>query len=287
MSSKNSPVDHLLLTQIYRYYLIFQKPYTVERIQHHLDLLSDDIIRTYTDDTVRGKSGIKQRLTLIRNLQHSFYFKNIKIKHYSNGKHQAKVSYHFHDILPDLSEEHYNMVDEFDLQELENEMPLITKVSMLSMEKSMNKQPFKSTYAETRGRSFLHLWLYCMESCNKSADIFKQFLSADFSFQTEDKIINTFTDFSKWLENLLSQYLRSAYIPKDIVAQENEDGSINLKFVLDVDRITLDRKIEMAEIRYQWRLINDPNHKYPRLKELVREKITILESPGIMAERSN
>ncbi|CAF1288747.1 unnamed protein product, partial [Didymodactylos carnosus] len=94
-------LTHLTLIQFYRWFQVYERPYTVERINNSLDILEDNVTIESSNGVMNGKDNYPNRLLTYRgwhNAHHIEILKDIEILPNSKIKLEADVLYQ--NILP-------------------------------------------------------------------------------------------------------------------------------------------------------------------------------------------
>ncbi|MEC4115200.1 hypothetical protein [Myroides pelagicus] len=75
----NSKNTHLALTQYYRWYQVYEIPFTKSTIENQLDILSDQVEISSQAGTTKGKDTLADRLQLFEGWKNAHHVKSTKI----------------------------------------------------------------------------------------------------------------------------------------------------------------------------------------------------------------
>lgn len=260
--------NHLALTQFHRWYLVYEIPFNDARIQNQLDILADDVEIISPAGTMKGKGGLPARLQVYEGWQNAHHVKNTDVKFIDETSLNLNADILYQNIRPDNSRHSYNIHYSTTLQLRKNELPLFTKVSL---QPTGNAEPpqFQSAYADNRATSFMHYWLYLMETAESNADKFKELLAENFELNLSTAgQITTLEKFFEWTAAIPKRVKASAHFPKNFTAKENADNTISVSVDFEWRGISVDDKSMIAETHHQWVLENNTDERFARMKKM-------------------
>ncbi|NQF16103.1 hypothetical protein HPY31_19585 [Brevibacillus sp. HB1.3] len=258
--------NHLALTQYYRWYQVYEVPLNKARVDNQLDILSDDVEISSQAGTSKGKLGIEDRLKMFEGWQNAHHVENTTIKQLNDEELSLEADILYQNIRPDNSRYSYKIHYSTTLRLRDNDLPLFTKVHLEPTGTVENPQ-FQSAYAENRAKSFMHYWLYLMETASVNSDKFQELLADHFELDlsTTSKI-NTLEGFNEWLTTIPNQVKQSGHYPKNLSVTENADHTITVSVDFEWEGISTQNKRMIAETHHEWILENNLDERFARMK---------------------
>ncbi|MGF9964411.1 hypothetical protein [Bacillus rhizoplanae] len=258
--------NHLALTQYYRWYQVYEVPLNKARIENQLDILDDEIEILSQAGTTKGKIGIDDRLKMFEGWQNAHHVENTSIKQLNNEELSLEADILYQNIRPDNSRYSYKIHYSTILKLRDNDLPLFTKLHLERTGNVENPQ-FKSAYATNRAKSFMHYWLYLMETVSVDSDKFKELLAEQFelNLSTGSKI-DTLKGFNEWLTTISNQVKQSGHYPKNFSVTENTDNTISVSVDFEWEGISVENKPMVAETHHEWVLENNLDERFARMK---------------------
>ena len=258
--------NHLALTQYYRWYQVYEVPLNKARINNQLDILAEEIEISSQAGTSKGKLGIEDRLRMFEGWQNAHHVENTSIKQLNDEELSLEADILYQNIRPDDSRYSYRIHYSTSLKLRENDLPLFTKVHLEPIGTVENPQ-FTSAYAENRAKSFMHYWLYLMETASVNGNKFKELLAVQFklNLSTGSKI-DTLKGFNEWLATASSQVKQSGHYPENLSITENTDNTIHVSVDFEWEGISAENKPMIAETHHEWVLENNLEERFARMK---------------------
>lgn len=258
--------NHLALTQYYRWYQVYEVPLNKARIDNQLDILAEEIEISSQAGTTKGKMGIEDRLKMFEGWQNAHHVENTSIKQISDEELSLEADILYQNIRPDQSRYSYTIHYSTILKLRDNELPLFTKVH-LEPTGTVEHTQFRSAYAENRAKSFMHYWLYLMETASVNSDKFKELLAEQFEldFSTTSKV-TTLERFNEWLATVPNRVKQSGHYPKNVTVTENADHTISVSVDFEWEGISVENKPMIAETHHEWILENHVDERFARMK---------------------
>ncbi|CRK80772.1 hypothetical protein [Neobacillus massiliamazoniensis] len=258
--------NHLALTQYHRWYQVYEVPLNKARIDNQLDILAEEVEISSQAGTAKGKKGIEDRLKMFEGWQNAHHVENTSIKQLSDEELSLEADILYQNIRPDDSRYSYKIHYSTILKLRENDLPLFTKVHLEPIGNVENPQ-FTSAYADNRAKSFMHYWLYIMETAAMNSDKFKELLAEQFELNLSTGAkIDTLKGFNDWLATVSNQVKQSGHYPKNISVTENEDHTINVSVDFEWEGISVENKLMIAETHHEWILENNLDERFARMK---------------------
>lgn len=258
--------NHLALTQYHRWYQVYEVPLNKARIDNQLDILAEEIDIISQVGTTKGKMGIEDKLKMFEGWQNAHHVETTSIKQLNDEELSLEADILYQNIRPDNSRYSYRIHYSTVLKLRDNDLPLFTKVHLEPIGNVENPQ-FTSAYADNRAKSFMHYWLYLMETVSVDGDKFKELLAEQFelSLSTGSKI-NTLKGFNEWLATVSNQVKQSGHYPKNFSVTENTDNTINVSVDFEWEGISIENKPMIAETHHEWVLENNLDERFARMK---------------------
>jgi hypothetical protein len=260
--------NHLALTQYYRWYQVYELPFNTARINNQLDILSEDVEISSQAGTTKGKDGLADRLKIFEGWQNAHHVKNTQVLLEDQNTLRLEADILYQNIRPDDSRYSYTIHYSTLLNLRENDLPVFKAVTIQPTGIIENPE-FTSAYAENRAKSFMHYWLYLMETIESNAHKFEELLAEKFelNMSTNPKI-ETLEKFQEWASSIPTRIKSSAHFPKNLIVKENQDQTIQVSVDFEWQGISIDDKPMIAETHHDWTLENNLDERFARMKTM-------------------
>ena len=261
--------NHLALTQYYRWYQVYEIPFTKATIENQLDILSDTVEITSQAGTTKGKEDLPERLKLFEGWQNAHHVKNTEVSLVDGNTLKLEADILYQNIRPDDTQYSYTIHYSTLLELRENDLPVFKVVSIQPTGSIENPQ-FVSAYAENRAKSFMHYWLYLMETIEHNTDKFQELLAENFELNLSTSAkVTTFEAFKEWTNTIPTRIQQSGHFPKNLAIEENQDGTIQVSVDFEWQGISVDgSKPMIAETHHDWLLENNTDERFARMKTM-------------------
>ncbi|MBY0243834.1 MAG: hypothetical protein K2Q03_00110 [Sphingobacteriaceae bacterium] len=257
---------HLVLAQYYRWYQVYEVPFTKKRIENQKDILTDDVEIVSQMGTSKGKEGLEDRLKVFEGWLNAHHVQNTKVTQLADKKLSLEADILYQNIRPDASKHSYTLHYSTILQTRNNDLPRFEKLE-LKPTGEVKEFNFESAYVENRAKSFMHYWLYLMET--NQNELFKELLASTFKLNLSDgKQIENYLDFEKWKNAATAKIATSTHQYKNFNVQETEEDVFLVSVDFDWLGITIDGKEMTAETHHEWILKNDKDDRFAKMKEM-------------------
>lgn len=259
---------HATLTQYFRWFQIYERPFTEQRIQNQLAIFSQDVLIQSIFDTAHGVEEYREKLKAYEGSKNAHHVEKVDVAfiddntlelnatvlyqgmQQQNKVYNARIGYHAILAL------------QFD------DFPVFTEMK-LTLQGELESKPYQDAYPANRAASLMHAWLYRMESEKRNASAFRELLANDFELQLSDsQMINTWSQFEAWIEGIGSRIQGSAHSEKELSVVENADGTISMNVLFDWHGLSLEKKPMIATTHHTWIVENDPNERFARIKKM-------------------
>jgi hypothetical protein len=265
--------NHLALTQYYRWYQVYELPFNTARINNQLDILSEDIEISSQAGTTKGKNDLADRLKIFEGWQNAHHVKNTQVSIEDENTLRLEADILYQNIRPDDSRYSYTIHYSTLLNLRENDLPVFKAITLQPTGVIENPE-FTSAYAENRAKSFMHYWLYLMETIESNAPKFEELLADKFelNMSTNPKI-ETLEKFQEWASSVPKRIKSSGHFPKNLKVKENQDQTIEVSVDFEWQGISIDDKPMIAETHHEWILENNLDERFARMKTMVVTQI--------------
>jgi len=261
--------NHLALTQYYRWYQVYEVPFTKSRIDNQLDILGDDVEISSQAGTTKGKDGIADRLKLFEGWKNAHHVKNTAVHSVDDSTLKLEADILYQNIRPDDSRYSYTIHYSTLLQLKENDLPVFKVVSIQPTGNIENPQ-FIAAYADNRAKSFMHYWLYLMETIEMNTDKFEELLAENFELNLSSTAkITTFKQFKEWAKTIPARIKTSGHYPKNLMVKENGYTTINVSVDFEWQGVSIDDKSMITETHHEWTLENNLDERFARMKTMI------------------
>ena len=265
---------HLALAQYYRWYQVYEVPFTEARINNQADILDEDVEISSMAGTTKGKAGLGDRLRLFEGWKNAHHVQNTEVRLMDEDSLSLEADILYQNIRPDNSRYSYTIHYSTILKLRGEELPVFTKVNLVGTG-NIDDPKFEAAYAENRAKSFMHYWLYLMETAAVNGAKFEELLADEFELDlsTAGKIDNL-EAFNKWLSNIPNQVKDSAHYVKDFSVIENNDNTLSVSADFVWEGLSSEDKPMIAETHHEWILENNLDERFARMKKM---KVTAIK----------
>jgi hypothetical protein len=174
----------------------------------------------------------------------------------------------YQNIRPDESRYSYTIHYSTILQLQGEDLPVFTMVKIQPIG-TVESPQFQSAYAENRAKSFMHYWLYLMETPGSNSDKFRELLADNFKLHLSTGLkIDTIDKFNNWAASVSKQIKASGHYPKNLSIKENADSTISLSVDFKWQGISIDDKPMISETHHEWVLENNSDERFAKMKAM-------------------
>ena len=260
--------SHLALTQYHRWYQVYEVPFNKFRIDNQLEILADEIEITTSAGTSKGKANLEDRLKDYEGWQNAHHVLKTNIKLIDDITLSLEADILYQNIRPDNSRYsctiHYSTL----LKKSDNILPLFTSVKIQPTGNIENPE-FISAYVDNRAKSFMHYWLYCIETANGNSTHFKELLATKFELNlSTNELIDNYEKFDKWIVSIHNPIKISGHKPKNFSSKLNDDQTISVSVDFEWQGVSVDDKEMTAETHHEWNLENNLDERFARMKTM-------------------
>jgi hypothetical protein len=261
-------LTHAALAQYHRWYQVYEAPFTDTRIANQKDILSDDVEIVSQAGTSKGKSGLEDRLKAYTGWQNAHHVQNTAVVLLADGQLQLEADIVYQNIRPDDSQFSYTLHYSTRLQPRPDDLPVFTRLE-LKPTGEIKDFKFEAAYAENRCKSFMHYWLYLLESPQPKASKFRELLADEFALQPGDgETITDLSAFEPWLAAMPERMSASTHACKNFRATDEGNGVLKFSVDLDVKTISPAGESMAGQTHYECVLVNDVDERFARVKSM-------------------
>ncbi|CAA7194594.1 hypothetical protein [Chryseobacterium potabilaquae] len=266
---------NLALAQYYRWYQVYEVPFTDARIENQKDILDEDIEINSLSGISKGKADLKERISVFDGWKNAHHVQRTQVSNISDKMLSLEADIVYQNIRPDQTKLSYTLHYSTELKLREGDLPVFTKVG-IHPTGEIKEFEFEEAYTENRAKSFIHYWLYCMDTCNDTnMDRFKELLANQliiYGVSTES-IIDSPDQLKKWILSITSGMDAGAHTPRNLVCKSNEDGTISVSVDLERLSISKDNKTLTEQSHHEWVLENNLDERFARIRSIKITKV--------------
>lgn len=261
--------EHRALAQLYRWYQLYERPITPERIAHQLEILDQDVLLEMTYGTARGHdaylAGVAALPGTDRNAHHVLHAEVTPLDDRTTMI-QAEVVYQRLAENGTLTSNllHYDLW----LEHQPDALPIFTRIRVRAVgpdEATM----FEDAYAESRAKSFLHHWLQLVENVDGSPAPLQELLATDgFSLYltSASEPLTTFEQLETWFAGVGAQIDESSHRARNLKVSVMDEDTFSVSVDFDWLGVTGDGRLMAGETHHDW-ILEDTGERFLRLKQ--------------------
>lgn len=265
-SFNKTRLQHAVLAQYHRWFQVYERPINNQTLANQVDLLTDDVQINSISSSVTGHAEYRTEvMKLPKHVKNSHKVQSTSVAKTSDGaKIAAKVIYRGQQ--PDGAVNAFNLSYDMTLTHRLGDLPQFSNMT-ISLDSPREGDEFIDAYVENRVKSFLHNWLYLVESVNGDSEPFKELLAEEglsLAFSAQGEPISNFDQFKVW----------NSMAPKMLSASSHQvenlqfEGSDKIKMTVEFpwQALSIDGKKITGKTHHTWMLL-DTNERFLRLKE--------------------
>jgi hypothetical protein len=265
---EQSKYKHAALAQYYRWYQVYEQPFNAARIQNQKDILMDDVEISSAAGVLKGRDGLEERLKVYVGWRNAHHVQQTNVQVLQDGVISLEADILYQNIRPDDSRYSYTIHYSTKLQVRENELPLFASVN-IAPTGNIDTPQFQSAYTANRAKSFMHYWLYLMETPATSKEKFRELLAGNFQLNLSSApAVNTLAGFNDWINNIAQRIKKSTHFVKNFSAKQNAGDTISVSVDFEWEGIAVDDTAMIAETHHEWLLENNLDERFARMKEM-------------------
>ncbi len=263
---KLEQITHAALAQYYRWYQVYEVPFTQQTISNQKDILSEEVEIVSQNGITKGKNGLEERLSVYAGWQNAHHVQKTAVQVLDDGSIALEADILYQNIRPDSSKYSYKLHYTTVLEQKEKDLPIFKKIE-LQPTGIVNEFKFEEAYTENRVKSFMHYWLYLMEIA--AAEKFEELLDPNFVLHlSSGGTITDFDSFKDWMHSNATKIKTSTHHYKNLIIKESNPKEIKVSVDFDWKGITVDNQKMIAETHHEWILSNDTENRFAKMKEM-------------------
>lgn len=273
--------SYQVLTQYYRWFLIFEREQTKARIANHISLLDDSVLVITRNGPLKGKAGVLGFMNYVSSWKNAHHIKSTSIKGNADGTLSLEADIQYQNILPDGSKNVYALHYSTQLKRRQSELPIFTNLTLTPVS-VINPPTFEDAYIENRCNALVYYWMYLADNLPVNHKTMKEIIDQNIHVTMEKKKLSGQDDYISWIGKSQRRYVAALRSFKNLKTEMSADGSINLS--MDVEWRGVDKrgKSYASESHHQWILSNNVDDAFAKIKEA---KITELVPLKKMADK--
>ncbi len=242
---------HAALAQLHRWYQIYED---LPNAPAHFDILSDGIVIDAATGVVEGLANLKPRFDNYKGWKNSHQVLNASVKAVNATDLELTADIIYLNVLPDGQRNAFQVHYDAKLKQRPGALPLFTLIKMRPTA-TLAETPFVEAYPSNRAKSFMHHWLYLMETGNGNASGFKPLLAKDFAVDLGGPTpATTWEAFEAWFKTVPTWLKESAHTVKDLNIATSADGLLTLAMQFDWHGTHVDGSPMIAKTEHNWTL---------------------------------
>jgi hypothetical protein len=256
---------HLAKVQLYRWYQLYEREITEDRIANQLEILADDVIIKSAAGKMKGKENYPPRLAVYKGWQNAHHVKNIVVTDTGNDSINLEADIHYQNIQADGQRKSYSIHYTTQLKKSAEILPVF---SFLHLQPTGElAEVFEDEYPTNRAKSLMHYWLANMEQLDGNAALFKEILTDDFvlNFSTGSQI-NSIEKLTTWLNGTPKQLSQSSYYPENFSIEKILENEYEMTVEFNWYGIAKDGKKMTAKTKHTWHITDNINDRFAKIK---------------------
>lgn len=259
---------HAALAQYYRWYQVYEVPFTPARIANQKDILSDDVEIISQMGTSKGKTGLEDRLKVFAGWKNAHHVKNTQVTRTAQGQLQLEADIVYQNIRPDDSKFSYTLHYSALLSPHAQDLPVFERLE-LKPTGEVKQFKFESAYAQNRAKSLMHYWLYLVETSHQDSGKFQEILAPNFALQLSDQThISNLAQLTQWLASIPKRIQSSTHAYNNLQVTERADGTMQLSVDFDWKGINLAGQHMVGATHHEWVLANHMDERFARIQSM-------------------
>jgi len=268
---KNGTIKHLALTQLYRWFGVYERPLTTSTIRNQMSILADDITVTSISELgiSQGKKEYEERLHSTERLKVSHFLQEARVKQRNDNSLELEAEVLHQMQLPDGTLHSNIFRYESSMTTVPGGLPIINKMRINSLG-AIAMDNFEDTYLQNRMGSLLHCWQYYMETLKENIEPLRSLLTSQFEWRLfNGTVMKTWPPLEKMLLQTDNQVKSSCHFEKNLKIIDRGDNHMTLTVDFDWLCVTLDDQLRSAKTHHEWQVLNDPNEPFAHIKKIV------------------
>lgn len=271
---------HAALTQLYRWYLLYEEP--KYGIENQLDILDKDVTVKSGLGEAKGHEQYAKRVKQIPTTwKNAHDVKSTAVTLGEDGSitMTANITYLNEGLLKDGGVRSADLTYTTVLKATDTVLPDFTSIE-IAQNSEGKAEAFVSEYDNNRMRSLVHYWLALIEDPSRNPEPVREILADGFSLNFSSGAITDFDGFKAWLAGPGSSVVASTHEIGDFSQEGIGENQYKVSMTFDWNGI-LPNKAEMtAKTKHTWVVIDDPTERFARIKTVDVEVLEPFKPKG-------
>jgi hypothetical protein len=271
-SIRNRYLEHAALTQLHRWYQIYENPKIL--LEHQLDILDPEVTVRSGLGEAKGHRAYSERIRQIpKDWNNAHIVRDTRIDIPPDGtiRLSADVTYLNQGMMADGAIRSADLVYTTTLGREGRGLPKFTTIE-IAQQSEGSAERFEDFYPHNRLLSLAHYWLFLIEDPTRDPEPVREILTGDFSLHFSSGTISDFEDFKQWLAGPGSQVTASTHVIGNVSHRKIPGDRARLEYGLSMDfdweGILPDGNVMTAKTRHSWTIVDDPTERFARIKTI-------------------
>lgn len=269
---KSTQLSHAAKAQYYRWYLFYERDFeNQQRLDNQMEILSEDVKMKSAAGEMQGRDQYPARLKVFKGWKNAHHVQTVNVNSNENGVIDLHAEITYQNVKPDGSNDSYKLKYDTQLAELNSTgLPVFKQITITPIGVVENPT-FEDAYPKNRVLSLIHYWLYNMEQLDGNVEPFKELLADNFklNFSTSNTSISSIAELGKWLNDVPKKQLTlSSHVVKNLKVKEVSSNQYEISVEFVWRGISKDNKALMATTLHQWQVVDNPNDRFAKIKEM-------------------
>jgi len=267
---------HGAKTQMYRWYQLYEREMTDERVRNQLDMFVEEVEIKSASGELKGRENYPPMLKAYDGWKNAHHVQNFDVVTYEDGSIGIAADIIYQGIKPDESVNSFKVsYSGTNLKYAEeNKLPQFTNVN-ITVSGKVDSVYYEDTYLNNRVLSLLHAWLFHVEGQDKDVNDFLELLTDDFYLNfSEQTQLDSKEKLEEWLKVASTTVKVSNHTPENVVVEKTGDHTYLLNVDLVWSGIAANDAKMRAKTHHTWQISDDVNERFARIK---RADVTQLE----------
>ena len=271
---ENGYKRHAALTQLHRWYLLYEEP--AYGIDNQLDILAPDVTVSSGLGTAKGHEEYAARVQqLPTEWKNAHDVKDVDVEIAEDGSIAltATITYLNQGLLPDGAVRSADLTYDTRLAPTDGVLPEFSEIA-IAQDAEGTAETFESAYGDNRMLALVHYWLALIEDPARNAAPVAEILADDFALNFSSGAITDLEGFEAWLKGPGSAVRASTHGIENFEQERLDDGTYRVTMEFPWNGILPDEMQMVARTKHTWLVEDDPTERFARIK---RVDVEVLE----------
>ena len=265
---ENGYKRHAALTQLHRWYLLYEEP--AYGIDNQLDILAPDVTVSSGLGTAKGHEEYAARVQqLPTEWKNAHDVKDVDVEIGEDGAVSltANITYLNQGLMPEGAVRSADLTYRTALSPSDGVLPKFTEITIEQNEEG-TASAFSSEYGDNRMLALAHYWLALIEDPARNAEPVREILADDFTLNFSSGAITDFEGFEAWLAGPGSAVRASTHGIENFAQEQLDDGTYRVTMEFPWNGILPDETRMVARTKHTWLVEDDPTARFARIKRM-------------------